>query len=97
MPDRKTLPLRPSALLFVFFATVYFLTRSPGLDEWDSVQFALGVRHFAQAKAIYTDDPNIALRPGWKLERLALYHRSILIAPKHRKIGVYRIEPTANP
>lgn len=49
------------------------------------------------SQAIYTDDPNIALRPGWKLERLALYHRSILIAPKHRKIGVYRIEPTANP
>ena len=51
----------------------------------------------ARAKAIYTDDPNIVLRPGWKLERLALYHRSILIAPKHRKIGVYRVERAVSP
>jgi 4-amino-4-deoxy-L-arabinose transferase-like glycosyltransferase len=33
---------------FVFLAVtaIYFLSRSPGLDEWDSVQFAMGVREF---------------------------------------------------
>lgn len=34
---------------FIFFAVpalLYFLTRSRWLDEWDSVQFALGVRSF---------------------------------------------------
>lgn len=36
----------PPLALGVVFATLYFLTRSPSLDEWDSVQFALGVGHF---------------------------------------------------
>lgn len=37
----------PRALaLGVLFATLYFLTRSPSLDEWDSVQLALGVGDF---------------------------------------------------
>jgi hypothetical protein len=41
---------------------------------------------------IYTDDPTLALPAGWRLNRLALFHRSILIAPKHRDIGIYRVE-----
>ncbi len=46
------------------------------------------------AHAIYTDDPKLALTPGWRLDRVALFHRSLLIASKHRKIGVYKIERT---
>src|SRR5215211_4610336 len=34
------------ALLFVFVFCLFFLTRSRFLDEWDSVQFAMGVREF---------------------------------------------------
>ena len=30
-----------------------------------------------KAKAIYTDDPEILLPPGWKLERRALYHQVV--------------------
>ena len=37
----------PSALLiFAVCATAYFLARTPALDEWDSVQFALAVGDF---------------------------------------------------
>ena len=32
--------------LFFICSTLYFATRSPALDEWDSVQFALGVGDF---------------------------------------------------
>jgi Dolichyl-phosphate-mannose-protein mannosyltransferase len=37
-----------SSVIFIFAATfaLYFLSRSPGLDEWDSVQFAMGIREF---------------------------------------------------
>lgn len=35
-----------AALLFVAAFLLYFLTRSPYLDEWDSVQFAMGIREF---------------------------------------------------
>ncbi len=35
-----------SALLFLAVFAVYFGLRSPGLDDFDSVLFALGVRHF---------------------------------------------------
>jgi hypothetical protein len=31
---------------FLVCSTLYFVTRSPALDEWDSVQFALGVGDF---------------------------------------------------
>ena len=55
------------------------------------------MEQLVQAKTIYTDNPNIALPPGWKSVQVALYHRSILIAPKHRKIGVYKLEQTAGP
>jgi len=34
------------AAIFIFVFALYFLTRSPDLDEWDSVQFAWGVRGF---------------------------------------------------
>lgn len=33
-------------LLFLGTSLLYFLTRSPGLDEIDSVNFAMGVRHY---------------------------------------------------
>jgi hypothetical protein len=32
--------------LFLACTTLYFVTRSPALDEWDSIQFALGVGDF---------------------------------------------------
>jgi len=35
-----------SVLIFTATFALYFFTRSPGLDEWDSVQFAMGVRSF---------------------------------------------------
>ncbi len=35
-----------AALIFAIASAVYFITRSPGLDEIDSVNFAQGVRHF---------------------------------------------------
>jgi hypothetical protein len=37
-----------SSVMFIFAATfaLYFLSRSPGLDEFDSVNFAMGVRSF---------------------------------------------------
>ena len=67
---------------------------APGFElaPKDQSVAATPLEQLMQAKAVYTDDPKIVLRPGWKLERLALYHRSILIAPKHRSIGVYRVE-----
>ena len=38
--------LTKSALIFVLLSGVYFFARSPGLDDYDSVQFAMGVRSF---------------------------------------------------
>lgn len=35
-----------AALIFLFVLGLYFFTRSASLDEWDSYQFAMGVRHF---------------------------------------------------
>ncbi len=72
---------------------------APGFElaPKDQSVAATPLAQLTEARAIYTDDPDIALRPGWKLERLALYHRSILIAPKHRKIGVYRVERASSP
>jgi hypothetical protein len=35
-----------AVLIFTAAFAIYFLTRSPGLDEWDSVQFAMGIREF---------------------------------------------------
>ena len=35
-----------ATLIFVFVFALYFFTRSPGLDELDSVQFAMGVGQF---------------------------------------------------
>jgi hypothetical protein len=37
---------RKSAIIFVAASALYFLSRSPGLDEIDSVNFAMGVREF---------------------------------------------------
>jgi 4-amino-4-deoxy-L-arabinose transferase-like glycosyltransferase len=37
---------RKSAIIFVATFALYFLSRSPGLDEIDSVNFAMGVREF---------------------------------------------------
>jgi len=45
-----TLSLRVAAikpaLVFLVVLAIYLISRSPGLDEWDSVQFALGIRDF---------------------------------------------------
>ena len=41
-PRQRTIALG----LFLACSALYFVTRSPALDEWDSVQFALGVGHF---------------------------------------------------
>jgi len=35
-----------AVLIFTAAFAIYFVTRSPGLDEWDSVQFAMGIREF---------------------------------------------------
>lgn len=35
-----------AALIFVAVFGLYFISRSPGLDEWDSVQLAMGIREF---------------------------------------------------
>jgi hypothetical protein len=35
-----------AVLIFLAAFATYFITRSPGLDEFDSVQFAMGVREF---------------------------------------------------
>src|SRR5437867_7711943 len=40
------MPRRKSAIIFVATFALYFLSRSPGLDEIDSVNFAMGVREF---------------------------------------------------
>jgi 4-amino-4-deoxy-L-arabinose transferase-like glycosyltransferase len=40
------MPWRKSVIIFVATFALYFLSRSPGLDEIDSVNFAMGVREF---------------------------------------------------
>jgi hypothetical protein len=35
-----------AVLLFAITFAVYFVSRSPALDEIDSVNFAMGLRHF---------------------------------------------------
>gem|GEM_PF-975848 len=42
----SALPWRKSAIIFAATFALYFLSRSPGLDEIDSVNFAMGVREF---------------------------------------------------
>src|SRR5437870_3364473 len=37
---------RKCILLFLAVVALYWRTRSKGLDDWDSVQFALGVKRF---------------------------------------------------
>ena len=43
---KSTMAPRKSAIIFVATFGLYFLSRSPGLDEIDSVNFAMGVREF---------------------------------------------------
>lgn len=38
--------LTKAALIFIVLSATYFFARSPGLDDYDSVQFAMGVRSF---------------------------------------------------
>ena len=38
--------LTKAAFIFGIAFAIYFASRSPGLDEWDSVQFAMGIREF---------------------------------------------------
>ncbi len=35
-----------ATLIFLAAFVLYLISRSPGLDEWDSVQFAMGIREF---------------------------------------------------
>ena len=46
MPPSSSRHRLAAALIFVVCAGAYFLTRTPALDEWDSVQFAMGVGNF---------------------------------------------------
>jgi hypothetical protein len=43
---RGSRALIKSALIFLVAFAIYLFSRSPGLDEWDSVQFAMGIREF---------------------------------------------------
>jgi Dolichyl-phosphate-mannose-protein mannosyltransferase len=45
-PALQSLAFIKAILIFLAAFTTYFVLRSPGLDEWDSVQFAMGVREF---------------------------------------------------
>lgn len=43
---RPSSNLTKALFIFVLLSGVYFFARSPGLDDYDSVQFAMGVRSF---------------------------------------------------
>ena len=60
-----------AAVIFVVTLALYFFTRSPGLDEWDSVQFAMGVRAFDMWKH-HPHPPGYPLFIlfGWLADRL---------------------------
>jgi hypothetical protein len=47
-PERASdcIGLTKSAIIFLLLSGIYFFARSPGLDDYDSVQFAMGVRSF---------------------------------------------------
>ncbi len=49
-----------TALIFAAAFALYFFSRSPGLDEWDSIQFAFGAQHFD----LWQDQPH---PPGYPL------------------------------
>ncbi len=49
-----------ATLTFLFAFAAYFISRSPGLDDYDSVLFALGVRDFN----LWKDQPH---PPGYPL------------------------------
>lgn len=44
--DRPFGSLTKAAIIFLLLSGIYFFARSPGLDDYDSVQFAMGVRSF---------------------------------------------------
>lgn len=81
---------------------ILILTECERPVEWYAPQFDI-VTHedrlsnlpaakLSAATAIYADNTNLILPPGWHFEREAIFHRSRLIDPKHRDIGVYRLE-----
>ncbi len=83
---------------------ILILTECERPVEWYAPQFDI-VTHedrlsnlpaapLAAATAIYADNDKLILPPGWRFEREAIFHRSALIDPKHRDIGVYRLEHT---
>ncbi len=60
-----------AGLIFLVCSAVYYLTRSPALDEWDSVQFAMGIGEFD----LWKNQPHAPGYPlyiawGWLGERL---------------------------
>jgi hypothetical protein len=60
-----------ATIVFIVTLALYFFTRSPGLDEWDSVQFAMGVRAFDMWKH-HPHPPGYPLFIlfGWLADRL---------------------------
>ena len=63
-----------SLLVFLLAAALYFLTRSPALDEWDSVQFAMGATRGFNLFAHQPHPPGYPLYvfAGWLGTRLGL-------------------------
>jgi len=65
------LPWRTALFVFLSCTFVYFATRSPALDEWDSVQFALGAGEFN----LWKHQPHppgypLYIALGWLAQRL---------------------------
>lgn len=89
---------RPNILLLLTQTRRHVQWYAPGfqLAPPDPIMSEIPREQLAAARAIYTDDPKLALTPGWRLDRVALFHRSLLIASKHRKIGVYKLERIEN-
>lgn len=46
----------------------------------------------AQAKTIYTDDPDLKVGPNWRLVQLKAFERSELISPKQITVELYKVE-----
>ena len=63
-----------SFVIFLLVSALYFLTRSPALDEWDSVQFAMGATRGFNLFAHQPHPPGYPLYvfAGWLGTRLGL-------------------------
>ena len=71
MPSPPTRHWFPAALIFLVCAAAYFLARTPALDEWDSVQFALGVGDFNLSRhQPHPPGYPLYIAAGWLAHRL---------------------------